>query len=134
MKIKRTNRNQTIIFSFVAIIAIVIGITDIASTMNFINKAESVQGEILGMIRQNTGNGYAPKFSFTTKEGKYIEVKSNKGTIPRLKIGDKVKVFYDPFIPQKAIINNFSQNGGWGLIFCIVGLIFAYIAIKSYRE
>ncbi|MCD4820143.1 MAG: DUF3592 domain-containing protein [Candidatus Cloacimonetes bacterium] len=99
---KRNNSNQTIIFSFVALVTIIISISDLVSTMSFISKAQST-------------------------EGKYVEVKSNKGTIPKLKIGDKVKVIYDPFIPQKAIINNFGQNGGWGLVFCIVGLLFTYI-------
>ena len=131
---RKNNRSQAIILSFVALVTIIIGISDIVSTMSFINNAESAEGEILDMVRQNTGNSYAPVFSFTTKEGKYIEVKSNKATIPRLEIGDKIKVFYDPFIPQKAIINNFGQNGGWGLIFCIVGIILAYSAVKSFTK
>jgi hypothetical protein len=56
MKKKTNNRNQVIIFSFVALISIVIGISDIKSTMSFINKAESVEGEILEMVRQQSGN------------------------------------------------------------------------------
>lgn len=62
-------------------------------------------------------------------EGKIYTYKSAMSQSPGLRIGTKVDVLYDPYQPEKALIDTFVQRGS---LFTLLGSIFLIVALIGF--
>jgi len=75
--------------------------------------------------RDQDGYTYAPVFSFTAEEGRaYTVISETYSSSPGFRVGESVRVRYDPSNPQNARIHSFFQTWGGAIIFGVVGVGF----------
>ncbi len=81
-------------------------------------------------LKYSSGGGdegptYSPVFEFQTANGETITVQSAVGSSPALfRIGQSIRVRYDPADPANAKIHTFFQTWGDSLIPALVGIGF----------
>ncbi len=122
-----------------------IGIAIAASGARFRRGAEQAQGTVTevkavastggpsaGLVGGTTGPHYRPVVAFTTPDGREIEAESRFASNPApARVGDPVRVFYDPKDPMRIQLDTAVGRGGclaFGLIFvgavlCAIGVV-----------
>ena len=138
----RTNLNQKnskpagALFILVGLCAIVASFFLSGGTQNFLKNAISTDGTVLELVESINHNShgssyiYAPKISFTTKNGEEYTVVSNSGSNPpAYRVGQKVGVLYNPKNPTDFRINSFLDIWGGLLILSGIGAVFFVIGL-----
>lgn len=104
-----------------------------SNTTSFISRAVEANGTVTDLQRSrssNSGTTYRPVVEFTTATGKRIEFVSSVGSSPPShRVGEAVKVLYNPANPQSARIKSFFQLWFGFLIVFFLGLVFAAIGL-----
>jgi hypothetical protein len=129
-----TDITLEIIFSLLGGFFLLTGVFLYIRTKNFIGKAQEVKGTVIQMVYSEDsegGGGYAPIYQFKTLEGQDIEIQDGlSSNPPRFKVGQDVKVLYDPENPRNARLNKWLNLyflpilfGGLGVIFGGVGIV-----------
>lgn len=71
---------------------------------------------------------YYPSFEFTTSDGRVVTVRSTSGTNPPAhRIGERVRLWYDPENPEHMEIDSFAGRWRTVLVPGLMGAIFATI-------
>jgi hypothetical protein len=123
------------VFSTVGVGMLVGSFFAFADTRSFISRAAETEGRVIALDRSRSGSGsssttYRPVVEFTSGTGKRIEFTSNVGSNPPShRVGDSVKVLYNPADPDSARIKSFFQLWFVFIIFFVLGLIFAAIGL-----
>lgn len=105
-----------------------------SNTNSFIGGAAEADGRVIELERSrfssSSSTTYRPVVEFTTATGKRIEFTSSVGSSPPShRVGEPVKVLYNPADPQGARIKSFFQLWFGFLIVFAIGLIFAAIGL-----
>ncbi|HEX9060963.1 MAG TPA: DUF3592 domain-containing protein [Clostridia bacterium] len=123
------------IFFVIGSIFILTGSVLIINQILFLNKACSAEGTVIDM-KMSKGKGhdkdttFAPVVQFKLTEGENITFTSSVGSSPpQFKIGDSVKVLYNPDNPGNAEINSFLSLWFLQIIFLFIGMVFFIISI-----
>lgn len=119
------------VFLIVGLGLLVGGAYALSSTHEFIQKSETANGTVVDLERSRSRRSttYHPVVRFTARDGKEYEVRSSAGSNPPgYRIGEGVRVFYDPDDPDHARIDSFfslwgipTMLGGMGLVFALAG-------------
>ena len=88
---------------------------------------------------RNNSVSYAAQVRFTTKDGTTVTFKEGfSSNPPAHKVGDKLKVLYDPSNYQNARVDDFMNTwflplllGGMGLIFGLIGVSLGLNALRA---
>ncbi|MEO8089185.1 MAG: DUF3592 domain-containing protein [Gemmatimonadales bacterium] len=124
------------VFSIIGIGMLVASFFVFSNTTSFIARAVEADGRVtdLERARSNSSSGssttYRPVVEFITATGKRIEFVSSVGSSPPShRVGEAVKVLYNPTNPQSARIKSFFQLWFGFLIVFALGLVFATIGL-----
>jgi hypothetical protein len=125
------------VFSAVGVGMLVGSFFAFTDTRSFISRAVEAEGQVIGLDRSRSSSGsgsssttYRPVVEFTSATGKRIEFTSNVGSNPPShRVGESVRVLYDPVDPDSARIKSFFQLWFVFIIFFVLGLIFAAIGL-----
>jgi len=126
-----------IVFSLLGGLFVLISVFLYIRTKNFLGKAQEVKGTVIQMVYSSDsegGGGYAPVYQFRTLEGQDIVIQDGiSSNPPGFKVGQVIKVLYDPGNPRKARINKWMNLyfvplllGGMGLAFGGVGIALVF--------
>ena len=107
---------------------------------SFIQSAKSAEGTVVSIEKIETKNERkggnkklaenvenVPTIEFMANSGQKTVFKVNGYTNTGLKVGDKVKVLYDPSNPEKAIINDTKFAYSLPLILAGIGILLTII-------
>lgn len=107
-----------------------------SSTSSFIGRAVEADGKVTELERSRSSSSsssstmYRPVVEFTTATGKRIEFTSSVGSSPPShRVGESVRVLYNPANPESARIKSFFQLWFGFLIVFFLGLVFAAIGL-----
>lgn len=121
------------VFSTVGIGMLVASFFVFSSTTSFISRALEANGKVTDLERSRSSNSsttYRPVVEFTTATGKRIEFVSSVGSSPPShRVGEAVKVLYNPTDPESARIKSFFQLWFGFLIVFGLGLVFAAVGL-----
>lgn len=124
------------VFSTVGIGMLVASFFVFSNTSSFIGRAVEADGKVTDLERSRSssssgsGTTYRPVVEFTTATGKRIEFVSSVGSSPPShRVGEAVKVLYNPTDPQSARIKSFFHLWFGFLIVFALGLIFAAVGL-----
>ncbi len=105
---------------------------------------ERAPGVVTGFASSYSSDGgttYKPVVRFTTQAGEEREFTSSVGSSPAAyDRGEEVEVIYDPWTPEKAMIDSFTERhlfplvfGGLGALFAVIGFAMMGWQIKRQR-
>jgi len=115
-----------LIFGLVGSIFLFIGIVLLKSNIKLLKDGIVADGEIISAYN-------APIFTFKSSKNEAYEVKSSISSSPPFyKLGEKVKVIYLPFNPQKAQIKDFRSFWLFPSIFTFFGVLIISIGVFLY--
>jgi hypothetical protein len=120
----------SIIFPAVGVLLIVIAVILFIRTVIFLLSSKKVQGTIVRMAQytDSSGSRYDPVFQFKTADGRTLEVEDSTGSNPpQFRVGQSVKIAYDPKNPSRAHINKQTNLFFAPLLLCLMGLCFACV-------
>lgn len=122
------------VFSIVGIGMLLASFFVFSNTTSFIARAVEADGRVTDLERSRSSSGsgttYRPVVEFTAATGKRIEFVSSVGSSPPShRVGEAVKVLYNPTNPQRARIKSFFQLWFGFLIVFVMGLVFAAIGL-----
>jgi hypothetical protein len=122
---------------FAGLCALVYSLVSIVQTRSFLRRCAGVTGEVIRLERSRSGGefgyDYAPVFSFTAADGNTFTVTSDvSSSPPGFRVGDSVRVRYDPADPQNARIHSFFQTWGSAVIFGAIGVGFFGYSCKAF--
>jgi uncharacterized protein DUF3592 len=121
------------VFSTAGIGMLVASFFVFSNTTSFIGRAVEANGKVTDLERSRSSNSsttYRPVVEFTTATGKRIEFVSSVGSSPPShRVGEAVKVLYNPTDPQSARIKSFFQLWFGFLIVFVLGLVFAAVGL-----
>lgn len=124
------------VFSAVGVGMLVASFFVFSNTTSFIRRAVEANGKVTDLERSRSSSSsgssttYRPVVEFTTATGKRIEFVSSVGSSPPShRVGESVKVLYNPADPQSARIKSFFQLWFGFLIVFFLGLAFATIGL-----
>jgi hypothetical protein len=105
-----------------------------SNTTSFIGRAAEAEGRVIELERSRSSSRssatYRPVVEFTTATGRRIEFTSSVGSSPPShRVGEPVKVLYNPADPQGARIKSFFQLWFAFLLVFFLGLVFAAIGL-----
>jgi Protein of unknown function (DUF3592) len=94
----------------------------------FLHESIATEGTITALMPKQDGSDasvtYAPMFTFTAKDRQSYTVTSNaSANPPEFKVGEKIRVLYEPDRPDGARIDSFWQLWSLAMIFGIVGTV-----------
>jgi hypothetical protein len=121
------------VFSTAGIGMLVASFFVFSNTTSFIGRAVEANGKVTDLERSRSSNSsttYRPVVEFTTATGKRIEFVSSVGSSPPShRVGEAVKVLYNPADPQSARIKSFFQLWFGFLMVFVLGLVFAAVGL-----
>ncbi|MGZ8397592.1 MAG: DUF3592 domain-containing protein [Gemmatimonadales bacterium] len=124
------------LFSIIGIGMLAASFFVFSTTASFISRAVEADGRVTDLERSHSRSSsgssttYRPVVEFTTATGKHIEFVSSVGSSPPShRVGEAVKVLYNPANPQSARIKSFFQLWFGFLIVFALGLVFATIGL-----
>jgi hypothetical protein len=127
------------VFSTIGIGMLVVSFFIFSNTTSFIRRAVEAEGKVIDLERSRSSSSssssssstYRPVVEFTTATGKRIEFTSSVGSSPPShRVGEPVRVLYNPADPQSARIKSFFQLWFGFLIVFFMGLVFAAIGLS----
>ena len=132
----------SVVFSTIGIGMLVASFLVFSNTSSFISRAVEADGKVIDLersrsstssssrSRSSTSTTYRPVVEFTSATGKRIEFVSSVGSSPPShRVGEAVKVLYNPTDPQSARIKSFFQLWFGFLIVFALGSVFASIGL-----
>jgi hypothetical protein len=102
-----------------------LGVREFATTQRFLAKASTADGVVVRVdkVRDEKGTVYYPVVRFVTASGQVVEYTDNVGQKPpAYRVGDAVRVLYDPANPQKARLDTWSSRWFLATILTILGM------------
>ncbi len=124
----------SVLFSTIGVGMLAVSVFIFSNTSGFISRAVEADGEVIDLDRSRSSSSssttYRPVVAFTTATGKRIEFTSSVGSSPPShRVGERVKVLYQPGDPQSARIKSFFHLWFGFLIVFALGLVFAAIGL-----
>ena len=121
------------IFGIIGSILLLVGLGSAIKTKIFIQHASEADGVVVLMIERSGGSGgghsYAPSFMFHDTSGTLHTVQSKlSSSAPEFKVGDKIKVLFEPGAPDTAAINTFWQLWFTPVFFSLFGIALPILA------
>lgn len=128
---EQSRRHEELVFIGVALLLgsvfLLVGVGCACSSISIVSVAKQTEGKVIRMAWTDDGPT-APVVEFFL-DGQRHEVKSSfGGSMPDFKIGDKVRVLYDPNDPKRCRINSFEELWLTSIIFGGIGLLTATIS------
>lgn len=121
---------KRLIFLVIGILILILGIYLYGKQNEFINTAEKAEGTVVGNYRRSSGRNVAPIVEFVSKDNKIICFKSTLfSDPPAYDVCEKVKVYYDPMLPENAKIDSFFEL--WGVIAIVSSIAVVFILVGS---
>jgi hypothetical protein len=124
------------VFSTVGIALLLTSFFVFFNTTSFIRRAVEADGRVTDLERSRSSSSsgssttYRPVVQFTTATGKQIEFVSSVGSSPPShRVGEAVRVLYNPADPQSARIKSFFQLWFGFLIVFVLGLVFTAVGL-----
>jgi len=118
------------------VVTVLVGLVFVNNQMEFVNKASSAEGIIIGINEDRGNNGrksgvsYSPIVKFQLKDGRTQTFTSSVGSNPpSYEIGSTVEVLYDPENPQHVEINSFKSLWLLHAVFLSMGAALIIIAV-----
>lgn len=103
------------------------GIYFYQKTSTFLETARKTTGQVVELITNNTSKNkktYAPVFTFQDSRGKTHKIKSAySSSSPSYEVGQEVDVFFNPQMPEEAILGDFFEVWGATVIFMTMATI-----------
>jgi Protein of unknown function (DUF3592) len=118
------------ILCVLAPLMIIAAIVGIVNEQHFLNTASKAEGTVVEMVERKADNGtaYAPVYVFNDAVGHEQKVYSRWSSYPpAYRVGEKIRVIYNPHAPQDAQIEGFFDMWGWMMIVGVIGLVYAVI-------
>ncbi len=120
----------------VGIILIVAGILFSFFNTKDYKQAEGIVSDVIPTTNDDGQKEYTVIFDFDTEDGRHMENQQFANLSKEYKIGDKIKVFYDPKDPAK--ITN-SKTGAWlPILFIVLGAVATaagiYLTVKAFKK
>jgi hypothetical protein len=124
----------SVLFSTIGLGMLAVSVFIFSNTSSFIGRAVEADGEVIDLDRSRSSSSssttYRPVVAFTTATGKRVEFTSSVGSSPPShRVGERVKVLYQPADPQSARIKSFFHLWFGFLIVFALGLVFAAIGL-----
>jgi Protein of unknown function (DUF3592) len=122
------SRTQALGTLLVGVSALTTSAIWLISIRKFKKSAARAKGRVTEKV-YSLGNGdmgatYAPRFEFKTPEGESRSVLSATGSMPAgFRVGDEVRVLYDPSNPNDAKIDSVMQLWFMPMLLGIVGIV-----------
>jgi hypothetical protein len=121
-----------ILFFFIGIALTIYSIFTFFRQKRIIAQSENAFGVVTNLTQKRRRKGfiYCPQIQFQTKSNSIIDFQSDFGTNPAShKIGQQVKVLYNPFNPAQAQIKSFLSLWLITLVSLLMGLTFTGLGI-----
>lgn len=122
-----------IVFPLVGLLLIAIAVFILMRTRSFISSSQEVKGTVVRNVYRSSseGGGYAPVYSFTTIDGRPVEVEDKlQSNPPQFREGAAVDILYDPQNPSRARVKKWMNLyfapallSGMGVIFGGIGVV-----------
>jgi hypothetical protein len=124
----------SVLFSTIGLGMLAVSVFIFSNTSSFIGRAVEADGEVIDLDRSRSSSSssttYRPVVAFTTATGKRVEFTSSVGSSPPShRVGERVKVLYQPADPQSARLKSFFHLWFGFLIVFALGLVFAAIGL-----
>jgi hypothetical protein len=106
-----------------------LGVRSFVTTERFLAKASTADGVVVRVVAAG-GDTYSPVVRFVTASGQVVEYKDHVGSDPpAYRVGDSVRVFYDPANPQKARLDSWLSRWFGATILTILGVVFLFVGV-----
>ncbi len=124
----------SVLFSTIGLGMLAVSVFIFSNTSSFIGRAVEADGEVIDLDRSRSSSSssttYRPVVAFTAATGKRVEFTSSVGSSPPShRVGERVKVLYQPADPQSARLKSFFHLWFGFLIVFALGLVFAAIGL-----
>lgn len=86
-----------------------------------------------GVVTRLNAGGSHPQVRFVTAAGEVVEY-AQGGLIFGYRVGDEVRVHYDPRRPSEAVIDSFGARWGFVLLGVVMGAAFVGVAQLARRR
>jgi hypothetical protein len=114
-----------------------LSLSALARKVLFLHAAHSAQGTIVRLVQsgvpENTGRGPVARFvvadkgTFTTRPAWVTDWNAHR-------VGDTVRVLYDPDNPGKAVVDDFTEKWGTPLVWFLIAVMSAIVYHASNRQ
>jgi hypothetical protein len=113
----------------VAVLLIGLGVRGVATTRRFLASTSAADGvvvkvdEVTTSRKQETTSRYYPVVRFVTGSGQVVRYRDHSGANPpAYRVGDQVRVLYDPANPQRARLDTWASLWLKAVILLIIGV------------
>jgi hypothetical protein len=123
-------------FLGVGAILIVVSLGSAGLTLRFVHRSARATGNVVGMEESDSGDGrtFHPVVRFAPASGFPREFRSSFGANPpSYRVGDEVRVLYDPADPGRASIDSFLSLWFVPLLTGIMGPIALALGLSQAR-
>jgi Protein of unknown function (DUF3592) len=121
-----------LLFLLPGMVPLAFGVRQVFVTRAFLAKSAAADGVVVQLdkvaAKSTTGPGrvtiYYPVVRFTAANGRVVQFTRGVGSDPPdYRVGDAVRVHYDPSNPQHATIESLLDLWGWAIALITVGLV-----------
>jgi len=106
-------------------------------TQAFAGRAERAEGRIVDVVYRSARPGerlgsYGSVFRFTTRDGRTVQATASvRASTSRHRVGDPVRVLYDPQNPQNALIDSFVDRHFILIVLLPIGVGFTAVGLPG---
>lgn len=106
-------------------------------TQAFAGRAERAEGRIVDVVYRSARPGerlgsYGSVFRFTTRDGRTVQATASvRASTSRHRVGDPVRVLYDPHNPQNALIDSFVDRYFILIVLLPIGVGFMAVGLPG---
>lgn len=106
-------------------------------TQAFAGRAERAEGRIVDVVYRSARPGerlgsYGSVFRFTTRDGRTVQATASvRASTSRHRVGDPVRVLYDPQNPQNALIDSFVDRYFILIVLLPIGVGFTAVGLPG---
>ena len=104
----------------------------VACERHFLKLATSAEAMVVVMaeVHHDDGTSYAPVYVFLDTKGQEQKIFSKTSSYPpAYRVGDKIKVVFDPLSPRDAQMDNYFDMWGWQTLVGGIGVAQVMIGI-----
>jgi hypothetical protein len=114
------------IFAVLGTVLLTVGVALTAWSFHFFRSAERAEGMVISLVAGGKGS-MAPVVQYQVEGKAYTYRSHHYSSPPAFRVGEKTTVLYRPEDPGAGMILSFFEMWGAGLLFTMLGAIFALI-------